>query len=339
MLGPEWHEEKVARHLMAANLVPYGVSFLDDALLGILPNELILVGAKTGRGKTELATSIALNASSAGKQVAFFALEADQWEIQRRLKYRKIAQFFHQHYAGQPFPRYREWLLQGLTNGGLLPEWEEMERYAERSLDIETSTLDVIYTGDHYTPYQFCQQMAAMKDHDLIIVDHLHYFDLMGDQETEGLKKAIHSIRNAALVHGKAVVLIAHLRKGERSSKMVLPTIDDFHGHSDIAKVCTTAILMAPANADHHKTLGIYPTYFHIAKCRTAADVTPFVGVMGFDFKMNCYSERYYLEEASFFEDPKTIDSVDQIPKWAKRALRPTGQFIRGGPAAYRTSD
>lgn len=337
MYGPEWKAEKIDRHLRASWLVPYGVSYLDDAMLGILPNDLVLVGAKTGRGKTELATSIALNASSSGKNVVFFALEADRWEIQRRLKYRALAKLHAQHFAkgsGFPFPRFREWLTQGFQS-----EWDALENEVERELTLQTLSLEIYYKGDSYTPDQFVKDLEGLKETHLVIVDHLHYFDLSGSTETEGLKKAIHAIRNAALYHQKAVVLLAHLRKDDRASKKSLPNIDDFHGHSDIAKVCTTAILMAPASGEHHQSLGVYPTYFHIAKCRTAAEVTPFVGVMGFDFKTNCYSDRYYLEEASFFEDPKVIDDSKNIPKWAKRALRPTGGFIGGGAHAYKTKE
>ncbi|HND85068.1 MAG TPA: DnaB-like helicase C-terminal domain-containing protein, partial [Pseudobdellovibrionaceae bacterium] len=41
------------------NLIPFGISFLDGALDGILPNDLILIGAATGAGKTTLATQLA----------------------------------------------------------------------------------------------------------------------------------------------------------------------------------------------------------------------------------------------------------------------------------------
>ena len=319
MFDQEWQSEKIERHLLAAAVIPFGISFLDDALYGILPNELMLVGARTGRGKTELATSIAVNAASKHRNVMFFALEADKWEIQRRIKYRKLAQAYHENYSGSSlkFPRMREWLVKGFDR-----DWEAIEKMVEQDIGNETSTLQIAYKGAKYSVDQFCSEIEALKDIDLIIVDHLHYFDLVGSNETEGLKKAIHAIRSAAIHHGKPVVLLAHLRKSDKSSTKVLPDLDDFHGHSDIVKVATTVLLMAPADA--HGELGVYPTYFHVAKCRTAAEVTPFAAVHGFDFKSNNYSQKYILEKASFFKDPEPIEG--DFPEWAKRAIKPRNQ-------------
>lgn len=324
MYGQEWAEEKIERHLAAASLIPFGISYLDDALLGIMPNDLMLVGARTGRGKTELATTIAFNAAARGRDVVFFALEADKWEIQRRMKYRKLAQLWQQHFANtaagsqMKFPRYREWLVQGYD-----PQWDGVEKEAERELAQGTTSLRVVYKGAKYSAEQFVRDLEGLDETQLIIVDHLHYFDLVGNNETDGLKRAIHAIRNAALHHAKPVLLLAHLRKSVGKEQRVLPGLDDFHGHSDIAKVSTTVLLMAPAA--QHPGIGAYPTYFHIAKCRTAAEVTPYAAVMGFDYATNCYTDRYHLEAASFFDDPKPIERADQFPDWARRAIKPMG--------------
>jgi len=318
MIGGEWLEEKKDRHLLAAQLSPFGVSYLDDALNGILPNDLIVVGARTGRGKTELATTIAQATAAKMRQVTFYALEADRWEIHRRLKYRKLAQLYHAHYAGsegaKPFPRFRDWLVTGYV-----AEWNAIEKEAERELEMETSSLRLIYKPGRFTVEQFASEFESVaEESDLVIIDHLHYFDL-GGNETEGLKKAIHAIRSASIHRGKPVILLAHLRKHDRKSDKTLPDLEDFHGHSDIVKVATSVILLAPAK---HTGLGSYPTYFHIAKARSAADTTPFVGIHGFDFKTNSYSERYFIERSSFLTDPEAIDDPREIPSWAKRSIR-----------------
>lgn len=326
MFENEWKQEKMERHLLAAAAVPFGISFLDDALYGILPNDLMLVGARTGRGKTELATSIAINAAAKGRNVTFFALEADKWEIQRRMKYRRLAQAFHENYssATMKFPRFREWLVKGYHS-----DWDAIENIVERDLVLDTASLRISYKGEGYTTSEFVSEINSLVDCDLIIVDHLHYFDLGGMNETEGLKKAIHAIRSAAIHHGKPVVLLAHLRKSDKSSTKILPELDDFHGHSDIVKVATTVLLMSPA--EKHQGMGVYPTYFHIAKCRTASDVTPFAAVHGFDFKSNNYSDKYILEKASFFKDPEPIESAKDFPEWAKRAIKPKAMGVSYG--------
>lgn len=330
MIGGEWLEEKLDRHILASQVSPFGVSYLDDALRGILPNDLIVIGARTGRGKTELATSIAINAAARSREVAFYALEADRWEIHRRLKYRKLAQLYHAHYAGtsgaRPFPRYRDWLVQGYV-----AEWDAIEKIAEEELTRDAATLRLIYRGEKFTVKDFTEEFAGVSNEaDLVVIDHLHYFDL-GENETEGLKRAIHAIRSASICRGKPVILLAHLRKHDRKSEKTLPDLEDFHGHSDIVKVATTVILLAPSK---HSTVGAFPTYFHVAKARSAADATPFVGVHGFDFKTNSYTEKYFLERASFLTDPEAIDDPSQFPEWAKRSIR----FRSSLPTPRRTA-
>lgn len=333
MLKTEWHQEKIERHLRAEGQIPFGVSYLDDALIGILPNDLILVGARTGRGKTELATTLAYNASKQGRKVAFFALEADQWEIQARLKYRRLRQLYEENYAGSTssfeFPLYREWLCAGYSS-----EWDALEKLAEEDLERDTGELRIVYPGATYTAERFVHELEGLvrDGTKLIVIDHLHYFDFGQGSETEGLKRTIHAIRNAALYHGVPVVLLAHLRKGERASGKTLPDLDDFHGHSDIVKVATTVLLLSPVPDAMGGKSGAYPTYFHVAKARTASYATPYVAVLGFDVKNNAYSDRYHLWKANFGKDPEAITDPDQIPRWAKRAHRPAITYYARKP-------
>jgi replicative DNA helicase len=55
----------------------FGVTYLDAALKGICPNDLILIGATSGAGKTELCAQIARINAKLGKRVNYIALEAE----------------------------------------------------------------------------------------------------------------------------------------------------------------------------------------------------------------------------------------------------------------------
>lgn len=67
-------------------LVPTGLSPLDGLLAGgILPGEMLVVGARTGIGKTALSCQIALNALLAGKRFAYFSIEMSAGQILARL--------------------------------------------------------------------------------------------------------------------------------------------------------------------------------------------------------------------------------------------------------------
>lgn len=333
MFEREWQEQFIGRHLRAANAIPYGISFLDDGLIGLTPGELMLIGARTGRGKTALATMLATNMASLGKRVAFFALEADQWEIHGRILYRKTAELYYRHYASlaekRPFPRYREWLLTGYSN-----DEHALEQAAIREMEFALHTLRVFYKQRNYTPERFLEEIEGIRDEvDVIIVDHLHYFDFGKSTEFDGLKKAAHAMRNIALEHDKPVILLAHLRKGDRSSQKTLPDADDFHGHSDIAKVATTILILSPAPEDRSPG-GLFPTYFYVPKMRSAAELTMYAAVHSFDPTKNAYSERYYVEKAHWNRDPEPIERSEDIPAWAKRAIRPRASlaFTRKPP-------
>lgn len=319
MLTAEWEAERIDRHILATQVVPFGISFLDDALVGIFPNDLLVIGARTGCGKTELAATIAQNQSRKARRVVFFALEADRMEIQRRLKYRALSHVFFTQYAGKDcnyrWPRFSEWIARGLD-----PDLHAWEKQIDPELALQTESLRIMYMGSKYRAAQFVRDCEALAEEtDLFIVDHLHYFDL-GKVESEGIKEAIHAIRNLAIHLGKPVILLAHLRKTSRDERELIPDVEDFHGHSDIVKVATNVLLLSPASGITDGNLGFYPTYFHLAKSRRAAENKPYVGVVGFNQKTNSYSERYYLAHHSYFSAPVMITEQAQIPHWFKRA-------------------
>lgn len=320
MFPNEWHEEKIDRHLMASQVRPYGISFLDDALVGIFPNDLIVVGAKTGRGKTELMTILALNQSMLGRNVAFFALEADRLEIQRRIKYKAMAKVWYENYSTSPvkFPRFVEWM-----SGGFEKEWDQIETIIDKDIQMQTNNLRIIYTDAKYSLKNFLDNFNGLSQEvDLFIIDHLHYFDVGSKTESEGIKEIIHAIRGCSIKLGKPVILISHLRKTERKLGGLMPDLEDFHGHSDISKVCTTAILIAPADIPMIKTHNCFQTYFHIAKSRKASENIPYVGILGYDKSIGTYRDKYYIAKNKLFDAPELITNSVEIPKWFKNAFR-----------------
>ena len=80
-------EERQERLADAEMGLPYAVTFLQDCLYNILPSDVILLAARTGAGKTELAKMFASHIAKLGHPVHYFALEANSNEIERRIKY------------------------------------------------------------------------------------------------------------------------------------------------------------------------------------------------------------------------------------------------------------
>ena len=69
---------------MRKPLVPYGVCGLDDAIGGMAPGDLVIVGARPGMGKTALALAITNHVSSIGRGVLFVSLEMRKGQLGER---------------------------------------------------------------------------------------------------------------------------------------------------------------------------------------------------------------------------------------------------------------
>jgi len=52
--------EAKRREITLDNVVSYGIDFIDTDYIGILPHELIVVGADSGVGKSAFATNLAV---------------------------------------------------------------------------------------------------------------------------------------------------------------------------------------------------------------------------------------------------------------------------------------
>ena len=63
-----------------------GLHGLDDLLAGLAPDQVTMIGARPGMGKTALALNIAVNAAKrSGKTVAFYSLELSQAQLRTRM--------------------------------------------------------------------------------------------------------------------------------------------------------------------------------------------------------------------------------------------------------------
>jgi hypothetical protein len=289
--------ERAERLANAERQMPYHVSFLDDCLRSILPNDLILLGAATGAGKTELARLIATANASYGKRVYFFALEAERNEIERRIKFSIIADLVEQNELQLRAPfNYRDW-YRGEFEGQLatLSLNEEAEKIFAETFRGRFFTY---YRGKHFDGANVKRHFLAIQDQaDLIVLDHLHYVDVDDENENRGLKETIKTIRNAALDVGKPVILVAHLRKRDLRDKRLVPAIDEFHGSSDVAKICTHAIVLAPCYDEHvdaPKRKHVSRTFMAVLKDR-ALGAQRAIACVDFDMRNRKYAGTYTL--------------------------------------------
>lgn len=306
------HGEHAERDALVARELQFHHSFLDDYLGGILPNDLHLLGAFTGAGKTELARIIACANAIHGRSVYYFALEAEPNEIERRTKYTTILMLARRHGVSTAGVSYRTWYR--------LKHEDTLGRFnheAEQIMADRFKTLHTYYRGSKFTHEHIEKLFLAIQSQaDLIILDHLHYVDIEDDNENRGLKRVIQMIREVAIDIGRPVILIAHLRKRDTRSKDIVPNIEMFHGSSDIIKICTSAIMLAPAYSVEPSAQGRAPTFIHVPKER-GDGTNGLIAMCEFDRQFRNYDNKYTLGRIRDGEFQPL--GTDEAPQWAKR--------------------
>jgi replicative DNA helicase len=313
--------ERDRRIAMGARALKFHHPFLDDILRGISPHDLVLIGAETGAGKTELATAIAKANARAGKRVHYIALEAEDGEIERRTKYGLIVKLAmeaqHEHVGDLSFA---DWMM-GRCEHVAAP----FDHDADRIFAEQYRSLHTFYRGAQFGHDDVQRLFSAVREEtDLIVLDHLHYVDLADDEsEHRGFARTVKMIRTVALQLGKPVILIAHLRKRDLRAKQLVPHIEDFHGSSELIKNVTHAVMLAPARGIESKWHDA-PTFVYVPKDRRSG-ATGLVALCTYDLRWRMYRSTYALgrmvDSGTTFEPLKPQD----FPRWAKsaRAMEP----------------
>lgn len=303
------------------NVLEFGMKFLDKALRGIIKTDLILLGAGSGAGKSEAVFHIALHNAKKGKRVLLFALEAERDEVQIRQYYKLLAKrYFNDPFRIEGYVNYPDFYLGRC--------WPFLERYrSEVDAEMKKITnLEIRYSNSGYTLQNFAIDVESANNPDLIIVDHLHFFELGDEPENKAYKKAIQQIRDTVLEKKIPVILVSQLRK-DSSAKFnsIIPTLADFHGSSDIFKVATKGIMFSSAeDLISPKDQNSRPTLVKAVKNRIDGSVKMYVGAMSYNFQTNTYNDDFFLGRLVWEKDLNTNRIVEKfklendLPRWAE---------------------
>lgn len=324
--------EKLHRKSWPEKILNFGVSFLDEAFRGILPNDLIIIGAPSGVGKTQLCMNIAIANANQNKKVYYFALEARKFELEQRAKFQQFARFYFDdpdRTRVEGHLNYKDWLLQRFD--------KELEKYSDAVRDAMTNVLDnvsVFYkTGDAFTHIDLIEKvLTVQRDADLIIVDHLHYFDWDGENENKAIKEIIKTVRTLSLELDKPIILVSHLRKRDkRFANEYAADQDEFHGSSEIFKIATGAITLGSRGIVEGK----FVSYLRIPKSRDDGSITRYLGEIYFDPKIGSYADEYRIGSVNQKESDFTPLTDFEIPYWAKSARRGNSVEISQEPKRF----
>ena len=310
--------ERTRRMALKGKTLGFGVSFLDRALGGIFANDLVIIGAKTGIGKTALSTLIALTNAIGGKHVHYFALEAEEDEIERRLKYSFLLKHMRRRSVDTRWLNFLDWY-----RGALDHLTGPYEAEVDAHLSSTHKTQHTFYrSSDFYVDHLESMVAEVQRETDLVILDHLHYVDTDEPNENRGYKQIVKRTRDMALRLGKPVVVVAHVRKGDRRSPRLVPDLEDFHGTSDVPKIATKAVMIGPAHGEQSGDPCLWPTYLWPAKCRFDGSRTRYVGLSHFDIRTGMYGDDFELGRLNVTGEEWNVVPAGEWPEWARQGAR-----------------
>lgn len=325
--------ERVARH---NRTIPTGVSYLDDATGGGLgPKDLWVVSGQTGFGKTQTLLAIAQSAGKIGKKAVFFALEAEELELERRVKWSLLLRLYNDRYPGnRDFLDGAAWLKGRLDVVKRLYPFEEQ---AQAELDERLKNVHTFYRGfGKYTPQDLKRDIFTQaRDADLILVDHLGYIDLDGNNENRAVTDMMHELADLAMTgSGRPIVVAAQTRKGDgktaRKFAPLIPAMEDINGSKAIVTCATNVVMIARVN----ESVGLYagatddgklvdpvtfvknPTLVQLQKCRVADRIRQ-AAVMQYEPALGSYAEDYGIGK---FKSGDTVWEPQFPPEWARHA-------------------
>lgn len=322
-------------NLDPSKLCSYGIKPLDDANIAIAPNELVVIAASSGYGKTEMALSISRHNALRGKKVAHYHLEGGIIEAMQRMKWRDICEFYYSTYykTAHIDLDYRKWAMNKDQNPLLLKMESEVYNNLKDKLqnnlylynrpegltckDFTKSLLDF-----HNLEVAFENPFNRAGSYylDLIVLDHIHYFRYPDEEEEiRAMTNILLAIREIVDTNHIPVVLVAHFRKLPRGHG--IPDKEDIYGTSNIHKMANTCIIIHPDHEKDKSPEGLYPTYIRIAKSRIGIRPSDCI-YCDFDIHTRSYRDDY--EMIKVFPNGSVASEMmieQEKPRWAKKTL------------------
>lgn len=300
---------------------PFRVDFLDDIAIGILETDLIVLGAPTGAGKTTLAATFAQQAAAKGARVDYFALEAHEDEIEQRMLFRIMSGLAWERgiasHADLEMFTYARW-CHGRCDGLVA----KVSADATAELSGKTRTLRTFYRDGEFKTDDLVRMIRESRGAaDLIILDHLHFLDDGDEDEVRAMSRRVKSVADAIQDAKTPVIAIAHLRKTDTKSKRVIPHIAEFHGSSEITKIATKVITLAPVEERPRSKPYFADTYMHVSKDRLKGEENA-TGILKFDLRSNTYAAGYELGRLTKGGSAWEEIPIVELPRWAEHEDR-----------------
>lgn len=320
-------ETDIRDNIDISKLCTYGIKPLDDALVCMARNELVVIGADSGIGKSEMCLTITRTNIKNGKRVALFYLEGGYFEAIQRMKWNDICDEYYKNYTQFLIDmNYKKWALNQLKDKTLLEieskVWEMYKKdynnnllfySAKGGLDLD-KFLSALLDLHKLIPNEAGIGLETKLDIDLIIIDHLQYFSLMkAESEIFEITEILKTVKNITEHFNVPVLLVSHLRKKTRDRG--LPGQEDFYGSSNIPKISSTAITIANDTQKDNLGAGVYPTYIRVVKSRIGVKPN-YAFLVDFNLHKRMYEDSYTICRLDNFGNILPDIEKKEQPTW-----------------------
>lgn len=202
-----------------------GFEMLNDALNGLCPGELTVLGARPSIGKTTLALQMAVNVAKQDKvKVGIVSLEMTRTQMGTRIACIEAS------------------LNPEKQRKGLLTD-QEAERFVEATKVI--ARLPMCFYCEDRTIEGIAERIRREKDVALWIVDHLHR--IVGgtaERDHERLGGYAHALADLAVTSQKHILLVSQLNRGSEDKADHRPQISDLRGSGSIEEHAVNVLLL-----------------------------------------------------------------------------------------------
>lgn len=219
------------------DVIKYHVPILNNILKGIYPTDLITIGADTGAGKSQFIGDLAYSACEQDKRVAYFDLENDEGDLILR-QVAKLLSVQTGKIISVNKLRTKEIFEDDLLGDKAMAVFERVHNNIDGNM--------MFYKNEKIPSLEdFLKCIEVLRNGkgcDLIILDHLHYFE-MNDKDVQAihLGKIMRELRQLTK-SGIPVVVASHLKQRQNKGD---PTNYDLFGSSNIAKESGVVILFS----------------------------------------------------------------------------------------------
>ena len=273
--------EKELLATRSEDCVSFGYDFLDDALTGFFPGELVLVGGITGSGKSTFAMNVMNKAASRGHRCLIFSLEDRLEDYAMKALFYKLCLLAKQLDGEKTVYRWN------MFRRNLYKDDRYLELMAMAKKALANDNIKFIKV-DGRLNFQVIEKIIddeCATGTSLFLIDHLHHLDLDSGNATraENIENLLVDLRNAQRRNKARVMLVAHYKKTNGE----LPTLDSFKDSISLAQNASYVINIFRERGESHserkkgKTLSaslkafadtqdprFVPTYFLIPKAR-----------------------------------------------------------------------